>query len=742
MKKVFYLLSLLVVGSGYSLQAQNSESDSILKQYNLEEVVIQVNRVKEGYPAPFSEVGSEDIKRNNAGKNAPYLLQTLPSVVAYSEGGTAIGNTSFRIRGTDANRINITLNGMPLNNPESQEVYWVNIPDLSNSLQSIQVQRGVGTATNGTASFGGSISLKTTGIREAAYGEASTAVGSYNAFLSTIAAGTGTLDNGISVDGRYSRSTGDGYIRNGKVDHKSGYLSVTHKQDNQLLKLIYINGIQHTGITWEGVAPEMMAIDRRYNDTGQYVDEAGNIRYYDNDTDNYYSNIAQLLFSRFLGNSLTLNTGFSYNNGYGYYENYKVGQNLNSKFGLQPQVVDGVTYKKSDVIRRKLMSNDLYSLSANLNYAKDRWNVTAGGVYTHFGGSHFGRLPWIKYNENTTDNYQWYESNSTKKDVNIFVKTEYQLTNQLSLFGELQNRYVDFRMEGIDDDLTDITSNHYYNFFNPRAGVSYKLGDNSLYASVGVSNREPLRADLKEYVKGVSGGELISEQLTDYELGYKYTNSTFAWGANLYYMDYKDQLVLTGKLSDVGYKLQENVSDSYRVGVELEAAWSPLNWLRFDANTTMSRNKIKDYTMYYTVYDNPNDWNFVGTEKVTMKSTDISFSPNLVGSGIVTVTPVKNLRFSLANKYVGKMYYNNTSDKRYQLDDYLVSDFSTGYTFKAQKIGEIDIDLFVNNIWNKKYIANGITDVSTFQDGSPDDVYHRVFPQAPRNFMARVGIRF
>ncbi len=742
MKKVFFILSALTIGCGYSLQAQKNVNDSVLV-HDLEEVVVQANRVRDGYPAPFTEIGERDIKRNNVAKNLPYVLQTLPSVVSYSEGGTAIGNTSFRVRGTDANRVNITLNGMPLNNPESQEVYWVNIPDLSNSLQSVQLQRGVGTSTNGTASFGGSLSLKTSGVRENAYGEASTGVGSYNASVSTIAAGTGVLGNGISIDGRYSRTTGDGYIRNGNVDHKSGYLSVTHKTYDQLLKLIYINGIQHTGITWEGVTPEKMAEDRRYNDTGEYKDDAGNVHYYDNDTDNYYSNIAQLLYSRYLSSNLTLNANFSYNNGYGYYENYKTDQSLGSKFGLQPQIVGGVTYEKSDVIRRKLMSNDLYSGGLNVNYANNGLDVTAGAVYTYFDGSHYGRLPWIKYNGNITTNYQWNENNSTKRDLNVFAKAEYALTDKLKLFGELQNRYVDFRMAGIDDDLIDITSNHYYNFFNPRAGVSYKSGDNNVYFSYGISNREPLRADLKEYVKGVSDGtKLTSERLFDYELGYRYASETFTWGANIYYMDYKDQLVLTGKLSDIGYKLQENVPDSYRLGVELEAAWSPLNWLRLDANATVSRNKIKDYTKHYAVYDNPSDWNYVRTETVTMKSTDISFSPDLVASGIVTVKPIENMRLSLVNKYVGKMYYDNTSDKAYQLNDYLISDLVAGYTFKTQTLGEIDLDFFVNNIWNKKYIANGIIDVSKFDDGSPDDVYHRVFPQAPCNIMARVGIRF
>lgn len=735
MKKELSTIAALIMGCTGILAQQKTDS---LKQVRLEEVVVSATRAGENAPVAYTNMREADIKKNNTATNIPFVLQTLPSVVAYSEGGTGIGNTSFRIRGTDANRINITLNGMPLNNPESQDVYWVNIPDLANSLQSMQIQRGVGTATNGVAAFGASVSMQTVGSREKAYGEASTAIGSYNAFTSTIAAGTGIMKNGLSLDGRYSRTTGDGYIRNGKVDHKSGYVSLSYYTDNQLLRALYIKGIQHTGITWEGVSPKKMEEDRRYNISGEYKDEAGNVHFYDNDTDNYYSDIAQLIYSLHWSNDLTINASLGYNHGYGYYENYKTDQEYGKKYGLPDQTINGTTYTSSDVIRRKFLSNDYYAGNININYTKDKYNLTGGVMYSYFDGNHYGQLPWVKWNENIVRNYQWYYGEASKRDMNVFVKAEYKPIENLSFSAEIQDRYVDYRMDGIDDDLLDIIQNNYYNFFNPKVGVSFRINQSSqVYGSFGIANREPLRADLKDHIK--KGDEIKPERLFDYEAGYRFASPTFSFEANFYYMNYKDQLVQTGELNNVGYKLQENVKDSYRAGIELSAAYTPTQWLRIDANTTISRNKIKNYTAYYTIYENENNWKYVEDKEEFFKSTDISFSPNVVGSGIVTVTPINDLSFSLVNKYVGAMYYNNQKDKENRLDAYFVANFVAQYTFRYQNIGAIDLRLFVNNYLNNKYVANAWVDSSKFQDGT---WLKGLFPQAPCNIMAQVGIRF
>lgn len=723
-----------------TLVMQAEELPDSLKQVNLNEIIVSATRVNEHAPIAFNNVSAQEIKANNTAKNIPYILQTLPSIVAYSEDGSGVGNTSFRIRGTDATRINVTLNGMPLNNPESQEVYWVNIPDLSNSLQSIQVQRGVGSSTNGSGAFGASISLKTQGARPQAYGEASTGVGSYNTFTSTIAAGTGILKNGLSFDARYSRVTGDGYIRNGKVNHRSAYASASYYNKNQLFKLSYLNGIQHTGITWEGISSEQLKTDRKYNPAGAYYDEAGNVHYYDNETDNYYSDIIQFTYSNALSDKLSLNVGLSYNHGYGYYENYKADQKF-KKYGLDPQLVNDSTYKSSDVITRKLMKNNFYVGNFTLNYISDKLTLTGGGNLTSYQGDHYGKLLWVKYNKNTSDKYEWYRGDADKKEFSVFGKITYNILDNLAIFGDMQYRYIDYRMSGIDDDLENITNKNYYSFFNPKAGLSYSFNNNEVYASLSISNREPLRTDIKESVKGGSTQKIQPERMFDYELGYRYSSAIASFNANLYYMRYKDQMVQTGKLNDVGYKLMENVPTSYRMGIELSGAVQPANWIRIDANVTLSQNKIKNYTAYYDLYNNQNDYEFVKQTSEYLGTTNISFSPNVIGSGILTITPYKALSLALVGKYVGKQYYDNTSNKDNRLADYFVSNIVLGYTFKTQKIGEVDIQFSVNNILNKRYVGNAWVATDKFEDGS-EIVYTGLYPQATRNIMAKLGIRF
>lgn len=740
MKKAFVVFTALL--GSISIYSQTTDS---LKLVKLDEVVVSATRVSDDAPVAYSNFNESQIKKDNAAKNIPSLLQTLPSVVSYTEGGTFAGNTSFRIRGTDANRINITLNGMPLNNPESQEVYWVNLPDLSNSLQSMQVQRGVGTSTNGTASFGASISMQTVGGKGKPYADLSSAYGQYNTLLMSGAVGTGILKNGLSLDARYSYVKSDGYIRNGKVNHKNIYAALSHYTGKQLIRLIYMNGIQHTGITWEGISPDMIDINKRYNPAGEYTDDKGNIQYYDNETDNYYSNIAQLLYSRYLTNSLTLNANLSYNNGYGYYENYKTDKDF-ADYGLNNQTVNGVTYSSSDIILRKLMANDFYIGGLNLDYSSAKIGLTAGVMYSYYDGSHYGRLLWAKYNEDIPNRYEWNRNDAVKKDMNAYVKADYRPVENLSLFAEVQERYIDYRMKGLDDDLMDLTNNNYYNFVNPKGGLSFRFLDkNELYASFGISNREPLRSDLKESLKGGASRSIKPERLYDYEIGYKYATERLAVSANFYYMDYKDQLVQTGKLNDIGYKLQENVPDSYRTGIELALAYTPTEWLYLAGNLTLSRNKIKDYTAYYTIYD-PATWKPVEPqtqEKEFYKSTNISFSPKSVGNFTVTFKPFEkeDITFSFINKYVGKMYYDNTSNPNNRLSEYFITDFAASYTLDAEKAGKIDFQFFINNLASIKYSANAWIDTYRFSDGT-EIVYKGLYPQAGANLMGRIRYRF
>lgn len=745
MRKI-YLLPILFIVLGGRLQAQEEQTDS-LKNVRLEEVIVSATRAGQTTPVSYSNVSVSDIRQQNAARNIPAVLQVTPSLVSFTEDGLGVGNTYFRIRGTDATRINVTLNGMPLNNPESQEVFWVNLPDLSNSLQSVQIQRGIGTSTNGSAAFGASVSLKTAGARSNAYGEASTSVGSYNTFLSTIAAGTGILKNGLSLDTRYSRVLGDGYIRNGKVNHSNLYLALSHYIDKQLLRLTYIRGVQHTGITWEGVSPEQMNDEeygRRYNPAGEYYDEAGNRLYYDNETDNYFSDIVQLLFTRELTDALSLNASLNYNHGFGYYENYKMNRKF-SDFGLEPQVIDGVTYKRSDLIRQKFMKNDFYVANLGLEYLRNALKLTFGSMYGYYDGAHFGKLPWIKYSQNIAPDYEWYRNMGRKSEFSLFAKSEYQITDYLSVFGDVQYRHINYGFEGIDDDLANLKQDLVYDFFNPKAGLFYRINDyNNLYVSVAMAHREPIRADLKEAIKGNTENNMITPELMiDYELGYRFANSKgLRLGANLYFMDYYNQMVQTGKLNDSGYKLMENVKDSYRAGVELEMAVPFFNnKLRLDGNATISTNKIKNYTAYFDHYDTSENYEWLGQVSKEYASTNISFSPNVVGFLGITYQPTNCFYINLQGKYVGKQYLDNTSDDEKSLNAYFVSNLSAGYTFSDTRAGDINIQFFVNNLFNEKYIANGWAATDTFATGEVIN-WIGYYPQATRNFMARVTISF
>ena len=748
MKKVFFsiLLTLFSATVFQTMAQADAASGDSINNIRLEEVIVSATRAGAQTPVSYSNISSAEIKRQNAARNIPAILQTTPSLVSFTEDGLGVGNTYFRIRGTDATRINVTLNGMPLNNPESQEVFWVNLPDLSTSLQNIQIQRGVGTSTNGSGAFGASISLQTTGARSEAYGEASTAVGSYGTFLSNIAAGTGILENGLSFDARFSRVLGDGYVRNGSVDHTNLYVALSHYTDHQLIRLSYLKGVQHTGITWEGVSEEQMQDEeygRRYNPAGEYTDEAGNRLYYDNETDNYYSDIVQLTLTRELNRYLVLNAGLSYNYGYGYYENYREDNDF-ADFGLPAQTVEGVTYDSSDFIRRKLMENDFYVANIGLNYTRNRLKLTFGGMYSFYDGDHYGRLPWVKFNQDIAENYEWYRNVGRKAEVNLFTKADYQLNERLSLFGDLQYRRINYSFSGIDDDLMDLTGDFTYNFLNPKAGVSLLLNErNRLYASAAVGQREPLRTDLKDGIKGETLNPIQPERMIDYELGYRYSveNGTHL-GANFYFMDYHNQMVQTGKLNNVGYKLMENVKESYRAGLELEAAvplWE--NKIRVDANATFSRNKIQNYTAWFDQYDNQDDWNWVGQISKEYGTTDISFSPDVVSSMAITWQPTPAIYVNLMGKYVSKQYMDNTSDGAKSIDAYFVSNLSAGYVFRKSPIGTFNLQVFVHNLFNREYVANGWAATDTFADGSSLN-WIGYYPQATRNYMARLTISF
>ncbi|MDR1681143.1 MAG: TonB-dependent receptor [Prevotellaceae bacterium] len=722
--------------------------DDTVRVVNLEQIEVVAVRAGGQTPVAYSDVGREQIVRDNVGRSLPALLQGLPSVVAYFEDGLGVGYTSLRVRGTDATRIHVTLNGMPLNNPESQEVYWVNIPDLNSHLQSLQLQRGVGTSSNGAAAFGASLSLKTTGTPSVAYGEAATTWGSYHTQIHSVAAGSGALPGGFYAEARYASVGSDGYLRNGKVKQYSFQTSLTHRTEKHWLKLLYLRGVQHTGITWEGISPEDMARHgRRYNVAGQYADEAGNIRYYDNETDNYFSDIVQLLYARPLGRRLTLHANVSYNHGFGYYENYKANRKLQEDYGLPPQTIGGVVHSRSDVVIRKNMENDFYVAQGLLHYAHRRLSLNAGAMYSLYNGAHFGTLEWAQYNETIAPHYEWNRNDARKEEGSLFIKGEYALTSQLTAYADVQARLIIYNLSGLDDDLMSITDRNRFRFVNPKAGLYARLSRHTaVYASWAMAHREPLRADLKEAVKNGGAKDIRPEQMHDFEAGCTFQRRTLTASANAYYMRYKDQMVQTGKLNDVGYKLMENVPESYRAGLELQAAFTPSARWRLEGNATLSRNRILNYTVYYDLYDNAENYAPVVDasgrplqEADFYASTDISFSPAAVAAAAVTFAPLAQWDITLTGKYVGKQYYDNTSNDAHSLPAYALCHLATQYVWQLPSGSRICVQLAVNNLFNHLYSANAWVATDRFLTGAPA-VYRGLFPQAGTTIMGKVSL--
>lgn len=751
MKKNIFLFAISLLATFEWLHAENVEKsinlNDSLTQILLEEVTIlpQISQVQSAGVA--KTLTKKQLQENNIASNVPDVIKQLPSVVSYNEGGSAVGNTYLSIRGTNANRINVTLNGMPLANPESQEMYWVNLPNLSSSLRSIQVQRGVGNSVVGTASFGGSLSLQTDLASDNPYASVSSSFGSYNTLVESVATGTGLIANKFTVDMRYSFVKSDGYINNGKVNHKNLFANINYNINNkQLIKLVYLHGIQHTGITWEGATPEdLNHYGNKYNPAGSYYDDNGNKKFYSNETDNYYSHIVQSIYSYAVSSDITFNANVGYNSGYGYYENYKQNKSLLA-LGLPNQYIEGSIYKRSDIISRKKMNNDYYFVGAFVNIRRSLFEIITGANYSLYDGKHYGKLLWVKYNENIPKNYQWYDNRAKKRDVNFFARVNFFVNEKFNVGGELQGRFINYKLHGEDDDLQLLDKMLHYNFFNPKINALYLITpQQKLIGSVSIANREPQRSDLKESIKGNGNKPIQPERLYDFEIGHSFDNGKWNINTNLYYMKYHNQLVQTGQLASNGYRYQQNVKNSYRLGVELDADYIIDNRWSVGANFTLSRNKIKNYTAYYNLYNNVDDFELVGQVSDYFKSTDISFSPSLIGAANLTYKPFlrQGLLATLTAKYVGKRFYDNTSSRNKELSDYLLMDFNLIYSLKLKGIKLLEFQLVLNNLLNKHYYGNAWTETVYFETGETKEIIYRGFyPQATRNIMGRISLEF
>ena len=706
-----------------------------------EEVVVTSTRASSRMPIAQTTINAEELEKRKSGFDIPYLLEMTPSVVAVSEGGTGVGNSSFRIRGTDISRINVTVNGIPLNDPESQSVFWVNMPDFANSVDNIQVQRGVGTSSQGAGAFGATVNFQTSTLAPEPFALGEVMAGSFNTLKTSVKAGTGLVNNLFSFETRYSKVKSDGYIDRGWSDHESLFITGALHTEKSLLRVNLIHGVQHTGITWEGTPSYMLEDNRRYNPAGYMGDDENGIaQFYPNESDNYLQNHYHLIYSRQLVQSLSLNvTGF-WIAGEGYYEQYKQGRKL-VEYGIPTFDVNGETIKKVDMIREKCLDNNFYGATFSLNYNKKKLNSTLGGGWNQYKNAHFGNVLWTSININIPNKYEWYRNTGDKQDMNIFLKSTYQAASNLSLFGDLQLRTISYKMGGFDDDLQSLTQKHDWTFFNPKGGLLYKINHNQeAFFSVAVAHREPSRADIKDAMKFGGNNTPKPEQLIDYELGYKLKTQSFALDANLYYMDYRDQLVLTGKLSDSGYPLMTNVDNSYRMGIEISSGLIITSWLKWDANITLSENKIKDFVEYVDLYDA--SWNFVGQKRYELGNTNISFSPPIVAASQISIEPIKNLSLAFTSKYIGSQYIDNTSNDTRMLDAYFVNNLRVGYKLKVKGTKGVNFRILANNIFNNSYIANGWVWRAEFNDGSPEYREDGFFPQAGINFMGLISVEF
>ncbi|WP_289764561.1 TonB-dependent receptor [uncultured Duncaniella sp.] len=746
MKKLLFpamvLTGTISLHSSVAAQEAGVEDDSL--SLVLDHVEVVANRATAKTPVAFTNVGKRELMRNNDGRDMTYLLQMTPSVTTTSDAGGGVGYTSMRIRGTDGSRINVTANGIPINNPESHNVYWVNMPDLASSLRDVQIQRGAGTSTNGAGAFGASVNMVTDAPSEDAYAELSGAYGAYNTNRETFRVGSGLVGNHWSFDARLSHLGSDGYIERASSELWSYFGQAAYSSYNTTVRLLAFGGKERTYMAWDYASKEQMEeFGRRYNPCGEYTDDNGQRAYYPDQYDNYIQHHFQLLLHQRLGSYLHLNAALHYTADNGYYDQYKTRRTL-EEYGLKPFVdAEGNTVSKSDLIRLKNNVNDFYGGQLSLNYLRDGLNLLLGGAVTDFDGHHFGQVKWVRNYIGPIDPLQkYYDNRGRKFDSNLFLRANYEIDSRFSAYADLQYRHIHYTIKGESDNwdwniaapaVLDV--NRRWDFFNPKLGVNFTSGSHRAFASWAVAQKEPTRDN---FTDGDPVHRPESERMNDFELGYTFNRKLFSVGINLYYMLYKDQLVATGELSDTGNPISVNVPDSYRAGVELQGAFKPCVWFDWTCNLTLSRNRIKDFVEY--IYED--EW--TNPISFSLGDTPIAFSPDIIFNNAFNFN-YRGADASLQSRYVGEQYMNNARSEEAKLDSYFVSDLHLGYTFRNfHGVREMRIGFSVYNLFDKKYFNNGYAGAGyTVVDG--EKVIYRYAgyaAQAPTHVMATATLRF
>lgn len=744
MNRKMYASCLMLLSLG--MNAKEIETDS-LRTVELDDVNIMSTRATKTTPVAFTNISGEQIEKVNFGQDLPYLLSMTPSAITTSDAGGGIGYTTLRVRGVDATRINVTANGIPVNDAESHSVFWVNLPDLASSVKDIQVQRGAGTSTNGAGAFGASVNLQTGHSSLKPYAEFSGSYGSFNTHKETVKVGTGLIGGHWTFDARLSNISTDGYIARASVGLNSYYLQGAYYTDNTSVKLITFAGKERTYHAWNYASKEEMAeYGRKYNSCGyMYTDENGVAHYYDDQTDNYVQKNWQLLVNHTFSPAWNLNVGLHYTKGDGYYQEYKDGRTL-VEYALQPFMQDGALVDESDLVRKKAMDNHFGGGVFSLNYKDERLNASLGGALNRYEGDHFGKVLWVKnYAGMLSPDHEYYRNVGTKTDGNVYLKADYSLTDNLNAYADLQYRHIDYTIEGNNDKWNSVTNDGLqrldiddtFDFFNPKFGLSWQINDhNRVFGSFSVAQKEPTR---NNYTDGKLLEHPKAERLLDYELGYVFTNKWLNIGANLYYMDYKDQLVLTGELNEIGEPVAANVPESYRMGVELMAGIKLDCGFTWDINATLSKNRVKDFTE--TLYED--EW--VGGEQwITKKGdTHIAFSPDFILNNQFGYN-YKGFSASLQSQYVSKQYMSNADCENHVLDAYFVSNLNLAYTFKLPSLKSVTVGCTVYNLFNEEYENNGYAGSGFYYDGDQRVRYDYAgyAAQAGTNFLAHLTLKF
>lgn len=696
-----------------------------------DEVVVSATRADEKTPTSFENISKSTIKSANDARNITSVIDQAVSVVTTSDAGTGIGNVGYRLRGTDETRINVTIDGVPLNDPESQGAWFVNLPDFASSVDNLQIQRGVGTSSNGAAAFGASMNFQTLRFQPDAYAEINEVAGSFNTFKHNINFGTGLINGKFAVDGRLSKITSDGYVNRSSSDLNSSYLAGSYFGKKTMVKLMMITGKEKTEQAWDGIPSYIIDTNRTFNGIGAYYDANGQLKYYNNETDNYSQNRYHFTFAHEFNSKLNFSATAFYTRGFGYYEQYKDDAKYKN-YGVDNQIIGNDTLTRTDMIRRKYLDNHFYGLTMAATYKPiEKLSLTFGGAANNYNGEHYGKVIWMQVAGMLPNEFDYYKGTGDKRDINVYGKVNYQLLPKLNLWADVQMRNIEYKITGIDGDLRDVTQTHNWNFINPKGGASFEINkSHQVYISYAVANREPTRSALTDAVDSLRP---TPETLNDLELGYHLSMKKLMVSGNVYYMNYKDQLVFTGEINDVGAPVMKNVEKSYRAGVEVSAIWQPISQLKWQANATFSQNKIAKYREFV------DDWDTWGQRDTLFETTNIAFSPEIIAASSITYIPIKKMELTLTSKYVGNQFIDNTSNETRMLDAYLVNNFTIRYSFNPKFVKEISLFVGVNNIFDQMYVANAW--IYSYYEGGERKAIDGYFPQASRNFLGGISIK-